>query len=90
MNIDIRDPSVDPNYLFYDFVLWLNTWQHYKVSSQIHSWNLKEKVGLWADLSDNDKEINALLYCWVRLGFLEAFGFDGAHAPYIYVFKKVG
>jgi hypothetical protein len=45
---------------------------------------------LWADLSDNDKEINALLYCWVRLGFLEAFGFDGAHAPYIYVFKKVG
>jgi len=96
MTIDIRNPSVDPGDLFSNFMVWLdrtNNHPHKLISSQIHALDLKHKIYLWAGLpiavrgTPNDDDIEMLLYCWVKLGFLEAFGFDGAHAPWVYVFK---
>jgi len=95
MTIDIRNPSVDPGDLFSDFMVWLDDDYRHKISSQINALDLKHKIYLWAGLpiavrgTPNDDDIEMLLYCWVKLGFLEAFGFDGAHAPWVYVLRRI-
>jgi hypothetical protein len=67
----------------------------YPINSQINALDLKHKIYLWAGLpiavrgTPNDDDIEMLLYCWVKLGFLEAFGFDGAHAPWVYVLRRI-
>jgi hypothetical protein len=96
MIIDIREPSVDPVRLYYDFMLWMkDEFGHgadsaWKYSWQINSWDLKARVALWAGL-DYQKDLlilDSLLCCWVSLGFLEAYGFAGAKSAYVYVFKE--